>query len=104
MQTYTDYEIIVSDDSKDDSVRDYCQTTPEIKYFHNGSRGKSSINMNNAFTRATGDIIKPMFNDDYFTDKNDLQEIVDALEGTTWAVCKSSKPYSLPQSRPYKAG
>jgi glycosyltransferase involved in cell wall biosynthesis len=99
-QSYKNWEIIVSDDSKDYFIRDFCKELPFIRYYHNGSRGKSSINLNNAISKAHGEIIKPMFQDDYFVSSNALQKIVDSMSGWPlpyWGICRSSnhKPYHV---------
>jgi glycosyltransferase involved in cell wall biosynthesis len=91
------YEIIISDDSKDYSIYQWIlefnlqNALPNslIKYFHNGSRGKSSINMNNAISKSEGDIIKPMFCDDYFIYSYTMNRFVKSLNGKDWAFCRS---------------
>lgn len=60
-QTYKDYEIVISD------------------------KGGMARNTNRAIKQATGKIIKILFQDDYFTDKNSLQKIVDNFSGG-WLV------------------
>ncbi len=57
MQTYQDYEIVVVEE------------------------GKAAHNVNEGVKRAKGDIILTIGMDDYFTDKNALQGIVDAFRG-----------------------
>lgn len=81
-------EVIVSDDSTNGDIKQYC-SKEGIKYFHNGSRGASSINMNNAISKARGEIIKPMFCDDYFTEPDTLSKFASALETSFWAFCAS---------------
>jgi len=105
-QTYQDWEIIVSDDSKDDFIREWCETLPFIRYFHNGSRGKSSINMNNAILKATGELIKPMFQDDYFENKFALEKIVSQMKNEQWGICTSSNhtPYHPPDVKELALG
>lgn len=69
IQDHPNFEIVVSDDSYNNEIEDYCRRYP-IRYFRNERKGKSSINMNNAINHATGEIIKPMFGDDYFLAKD----------------------------------
>src|SRR5690349_16354786 len=84
LQDYRDYEIIISDDSTDDKIREYCWVAG-ISYYRNPRPGKSSINMNHAVSKAKGDIIKPMFCDDYFIYPDTLSKFVDVLETNQWA-------------------
>lgn len=95
------FEIIVSDDSSNEDVKNYLDTImgswmnkPDniVRYYRNPRPGKSSINMNHAISKAEGDIIKPMFCDDYFIYPDTLRKFVDALDalGTNkWAFCRS---------------
>ena len=58
-QTYEDYEVIVSDDSVDNQVRDYC-VEHGIDYYRHTTGHGAAMNLNNAISHAKGDIIKPM--------------------------------------------
>lgn len=60
-QTYTNYEVIVTDE------------------------GKVAYNMNQGIKRATGDIIKILCHDDYFNGPHSLEEIAYAWKGG-WLV------------------
>lgn len=92
-QTHTDWEIIVSDDSKCSTlgslcaIRDAYQPT-KIKYIRNDSVKKcSSVNVNNAIRHATGEIIKPIFQDDFINLPTCFEEIVNAVsQGHKWGA------------------
>ena len=87
-QTLKDFEVVVSDNSEDDTVKSLC-TNPEyrslnINYFKNPRKG-ASRNTNEAMKRANGKLIKILHMDDYLADENSLQDIVDNCRGH-WLV------------------
>jgi glycosyltransferase involved in cell wall biosynthesis len=81
MQTYTNYEIIVSDDTPDDSVKQIVDQfkVDSIRYFKNEKPLGSPENWNNAIKQAKGDYIKILHHDDRFCNKHSLQKFVTAL-------------------------
>lgn len=82
-QTYTNYEVIISDHSKNNEIEDAVSkvTSMDIKYLrYEENRGKSSCNINNAIRHSTGSIIKPMFQDDFIINRNMLTHINAAYE------------------------
>lgn len=87
-QTFTDYEIIVSDHSQTNDIRDFCSNNG-IRYFrYRRDLGNSSSNLNNAIRWADGEIIKVMFQDDLMYSENGLK-ILDRVfreENTEWVV------------------
>lgn len=85
MQTYTNYEVIVSDDTPDDSVKKIVEVfnEPKIRYFKNNIALGSPENWNNAVKQAKGNYIKILHHDDYFTNNESLQKFVIALESDT---------------------
>ena len=86
-QTYTDYEIIISDQSKTDVIKNECDSWSNlnIKYYKNNTGfGSAAKNLNFAISKSTGEYIKPIFQDDYFFSPNTLQYIVDNLGDNTW--------------------
>lgn len=71
-QTFKDYEIVITD------------------------KGKTSENVNNGIMMSKGEYIKIMCMDDYFTHKDALQGIIEALEGNIWlinGVSNNENPY-----------
>lgn len=82
-QTYTDYEIIVSDDSPStivaDLIADYNQPA-KIKYFKNRITLGSPENWNESIRKANGEYIKILHHDDWFTDEFSLNAFVNMLE------------------------
>ena len=72
-QTLKDLEVVVSDHSKIDVIKDFCEENVynlDIKYFRNeNGRGNPSINTNNAIDNCSGEIIKIFQQDDFFYEK-----------------------------------
>jgi glycosyltransferase involved in cell wall biosynthesis len=83
-QTFKNFEVVVSDHAIGDENRIVCEAYRQIialKYFRNESdRGSSSSNLNSAIKHATGEWIKPVFQDDFFLTSSALAQIVDFLE------------------------
>lgn len=92
-QTYKNFNVIVSDHSKDDHIKLLCEeysTHLEIKYFKNENfLGNGPANTNNSIINADGDIIKIIFQDDYLYDERALELIVKEFENDEcmWLVC-----------------
>lgn len=96
-QSFKDYEICVSDHSIDDEIEQYCDEHYfPISYYRNSEcRGSSSQNLNMAIDLAQGDIIKPIFQDDYLYHKDALQIIHDVLSGDShWIVVGNNSTYN----------
>ena len=80
-QSYTQYEIIISDDSDDDTVYNYVQSlsTPNsVQYYRNSPALGTPANWNGAIANAKGNWIKLMHDDDWFSSKGSLQKFADA--------------------------
>ena len=90
-QTYKDFEVVISDHSKDDNIENLCKRYDNlinINYLRNElHRGNFTYNTNEAMKRCKGDIIKILYQDDFLWDKHSLQKIHDAFgEETKWLV------------------
>lgn len=89
-QTYKNYEIVISDHSQNSEIEEAVSlvTTMDIKYHrYEENRGKSSCNLNNAIQHSTGDIIKPMFQDDVIVNDELFSKIAFLYEtdpNVTW--------------------
>jgi glycosyltransferase involved in cell wall biosynthesis len=85
-QTYTDFEVIVSDQSKSNIILDECEKFSErikivyIKNFYN--KGNAPCNINCAIDHSLGKYIKVLFQDDLFCSNEALEKIVNAFETT----------------------
>lgn len=74
-QTYRDFEVIITDDSPNESVKelvDRYMDKMDLKYFKNPVSLGSPENWNKAIGLATGEWIKIMHHDDWFTDEQSL--------------------------------
>jgi len=99
LQTYSNFEIIISDHSQTDLIKDLCEKWKDrlnIYYYHNNqNKGNSSANINNALKKANGDIIKILFQDDFLYDQTSLETQLIHLLGNHnyWLVtaCAHSK-------------
>jgi glycosyltransferase involved in cell wall biosynthesis len=93
-QNYKNYEIVISDDSKNDVMDQYIKSLhfnkiKIIKYCKNPGIAGISSNLNNAIKHASGQIIKVMFQDDLFASNNALLELNRAYctsPNKVWAV------------------
>jgi len=69
-QTFKDFEVCISDHSKDESILRVCEKYANyftIQYYKNESkRGNSPANTNSAVDMCSGEIVKIMFQDDLF--------------------------------------
>jgi glycosyltransferase involved in cell wall biosynthesis len=83
LQNFKNFEVIVSDDSNDDSVinliKDYNDTI-KIIYFHNSPSLRTPGNMNFAISKAKGEWIKIIHDDDWLSNENSLQIFADATK------------------------
>lgn len=81
-QTYTDHEVIITDDSPDDSVKYAVEESEisDIRYYKNEKRLGATANWNAAVGHARGEYIKIMHHDDWFSEKTSLAEFVAMLE------------------------
>jgi len=82
-QDFDDYEVIVSDDSPDESVRkllDEFDFGDRLHYFHNEVPLGSPENWNAAIRRARGEYVKIQHHDDRFTRPDALRRFVALLD------------------------
>jgi glycosyltransferase involved in cell wall biosynthesis len=82
-QSFTDFEVVVSDHSQDDEIKDLCEawnSQMNINYFKNPhGRGRIAPNINNAIENSRGLFIKMLFQDDFLYDIDSLQIIYDSI-------------------------
>ena len=80
-QTFTDFEIVITDDSPDATVSDWLRANyndPRIAYFKNPVALGTPENWNQSIRYAKGKWIKLMHDDDWFATPNALQSFYDA--------------------------
>ena len=83
IQNFTDFEVIITDDSPDDSVRQLAQSylsDSRFRYFKNTPALGTPQNWNEAVLHARGKYIKIMHHDDWFTQPDSLATLVEILE------------------------
>jgi glycosyltransferase involved in cell wall biosynthesis len=91
-QTYTNFEVIISNHSNDNELESVVNKFTDIKItiFKNvHGRGSSSANINSAIKRANGEIIKTMFQDDFFVSIKALEKILQLPKDKHWGMCGS---------------
>jgi nucleoside-diphosphate-sugar epimerase len=75
-QTFEDFEVVISDHSTDDTIKDLCNSWNDrlnIKYIKNDiGRGVISPNLNVALKNCSGKWIKILFQDDFLYDNESL--------------------------------
>ena len=82
-QTYKDVEVIISDNSDNDDIENLIQDY-DCLYFRNPIKGMAE-NTNNAIDKASGDLIKILFQDDFLAHNEALENIVNNFQGA-WLV------------------
>lgn len=83
IQDFTDYEVIVSDDSNDDSVEHLLKEFDfkgKLKYLRNNPSLGSPGNWNYSMNQASGEYIKILHHDDFFTSDHSLSKFVKFLD------------------------
>jgi glycosyltransferase involved in cell wall biosynthesis len=88
-QSYTDYEIIISDHSVDDSIKDVAYEYEVIYLRNTKDRGNLGSNFNNLLNFVSGRAghVKLLLQDDYLYDENSLQKEIDNLGNAVWGFC-----------------
>lgn len=82
-QLFSDYEVIVNDDSPSDIVKQLIEKYPlggRLQYFHNQPALGNPENWNAGIRRAKGEYIKVMMHDDFFIDETGLGKFVKILD------------------------
>ena len=81
LQTFRDFEILINDNSPDDSVElliDSYKNDLPVSYVRNQPAVSAGLNCIKVMQRATADWIKVMHDDDWFASENALQCFADA--------------------------
>jgi len=82
IQTYKNFEVIVTDDSPDNSIEALCTSYTSIlpiQYFKNQSNLNTPENWNEAVRKSSFEWIKLMHDDDWFSDKDSLLRFAEAI-------------------------
>ena len=103
IQKYTDYEVIITDDSKTDEVGELAKSYQDkaddfgnkITYCKNENRLGAGNNWNHSIDLSKGDYIKIMHHDDWFPDENALGAFVKMLDENPKAVLAFSGTHQV---------
>lgn len=88
-QTFKDYEIVISDNSKDDEIQKLCENYT-VEYFRNSNIGMAT-NTNFAIEMSIGNLVKILYQDDYFAHETALQTIIDNFnDSDNWLITACS--------------
>jgi glycosyltransferase involved in cell wall biosynthesis len=82
-QTFTDFEIVLTDDSPDNAVYDLLKEFDfkgKLNYHKNSPALGSPANWNYGLNVAKGEYIKILHHDDFFATSDSLQKFVDLLD------------------------
>ena len=82
IQTYKNYEVIITDDSADDTVKEFIDNysaISNIQYYRNKNILGTPENWNEAIRKANGVWIKLMHDDDWFANENSLELVFNKL-------------------------
>jgi len=83
LQSFNDYEVIVTDDSTNSEVKEVCRKYKgvNLNYIKNRSKLGSPNNWNAAMLASAGEYVKIMHHDDYFSRNDSLEKFVEQGEG-----------------------
>lgn len=79
-QTFQDFDIVVTDNSDDDTIKDICDYYKAgINYYRNPIKGMAQ-NTNEAIRRSKGDLIKILYMDDFLVETEALMCILNKFD------------------------
>jgi glycosyltransferase involved in cell wall biosynthesis len=85
-QTFKDLEIVVTDNSETNNLKNVCGLFPDLDIKHSfESKKGATFNTNAGIRLSMGKIIKILHMDDFFAHPNALKEIIDNFNGG-WLV------------------
>ena len=82
LQTYKNFEVIITDDSPDSSIEELCKSYAgqfELHYFKNSTNLNTPENWNEAVRKSKYEWIKIIHDDDWFADKDSLLNYAEAI-------------------------
>lgn len=102
IQKFKDYEVIISDDSSDETVEDFIknyQDKFQISYIKNNIAIGTPANWNHAIKHASGEWIKLMHDDDWFLNENSLESFASATRSGNKFIVSAYTNYYLSSNR-----
>ncbi len=105
-QDHEDLEIIITDDTPDNTVKDFIQknySSPKLHYFKNPVSLGTPENWNEAIRKAKGEYIKLLHHDDHFTQDKSLSKMVALLDANPKAVMAfcATEVWNVPSGKKY---
>lgn len=102
VQTFQDFEIVVTDNSEDDVIERICDWySTGIRYYKNPIKGMAQ-NTNEAIKRSKGQLIKVLYMDDYLAHNGSLTFIVNSFT-KGWLVTGCLHDYGGKAKDPHHA-
>jgi len=90
-QTFKNFEIVISDHSTDNTIKDICDKWEDklniVHFFNERGRGIISPNINESMKNCKGQWIKILFQDDFLFDESSLQKqynYITQTQNLTW--------------------
>lgn len=81
-QTFRDFEVIITDDSDGDEIRRLAEQKDYVQYHKNDRQLGATANWNAAIAASSGQYIKIMHHDDWFTTPDSLASFVEMMEAS----------------------
>lgn len=103
-QSFFDYEVIITDDSDGNEIGELVRKLADerISYTHNSKKLGHIYNWNAAIEKASGEYIKIMFSDDWFTYPDSLEQYVRMLDEHPEADLAFSNSMQVSATESYK--
>lgn len=103
-QTYTDYEVNITDDSDGSEIEELVRglSDERLRYVHNERKLGHIFNWNAAIAQAGGEYVKIMFSDDWFTYPESLAKLVKLLDENPEAGLAFSNSMQVSEKESYK--
>ena len=106
-QTFSDYELIISDDSSTDDVEKLINEyqlkfNDKLKYYKNKPALGAPENWNHAISKASGSWIKIMHHDDWFCENHALEKMMHiAIQNPNAFIFSGIKGFIINENRKY---
>lgn len=102
-QKFRDFEVIITDDSTNEEVAELVNTYNdfELRYYKNAERLGAIRNWNSAVQKCTGEYIKIMHHDDWFTDEASLGKLVQMLDEKPEAILAFCGTWQVGEGQKY---
>jgi len=96
-QVFRDFEVVIADQSDNDSVSNLCSSYGDLRIRHIKTphlKRQASANTNAAIDASTGDIVKILFQDDFLNGDDALSQIAAAFEDPKIQWCLSGSDHT----------